>query len=293
MNEYINKLFQENSKDVPNYLYKYTSFKWAKKTVEDQQIFINNPIKMNDPYEFSPTYTIDYGNKDVIKICDFFFGIDSGLVEHDDSIILKPPTIENIITIEKFLVEFKKAPRESVEKYFIPVIHSIIEDFKKHSKMISFSQSNDINLLWSHYADSHKGCCLEFNISCLPIGQIAFFRKVVYSNDPIDVRLFDIVLNQPQFLLKLVKTQVTKTKDWEYENEWRLVFAGINNYYKDFTHLDFSRTNGFLNSIIFGINAQDSEIEEMINLVKGTHVKVLKREQEMVNDRNINHKLLN
>jgi hypothetical protein len=293
MNEYINNLFKVNSKNVPNYLYKYTSYKWAKKTIEDHQIFINNPINMNDPYEFAPTYTVDYSKEDVLKICHYFFKIESDLVRNDKSIILHPPDIEKFITFEKFIEEFKIDPRESIEKYFIPVIHSFIENFRRNSKMISFSQSSDINLLWSHYADSHKGCCFEFNVSTLPIGQIAFFRKVEYSSEPVDVKLFDIILNQPQFLLTLIKTHITKTKDWEYEQEWRLVYAGLNNHYKDFTHLDFSRTNGFLNSIIFGLNAQESDVEEMIDLVKDTNVKVFKREQELVNDRNIKLKLLN
>lgn len=109
--------------------------------------------------------------------------------------------------------------------------------------VLCLSQEPDNILLWSHYANSHDGICLRFDVA----GHRAAFprlRPVNYQRLALDLEaplqyLFDLFKRQPRLLLDLVALMAdsnpeedyplrqlerwfyTKSRDWAYECEWR------------------------------------------------------------------------
>ena len=89
-----------------------------------------------------------------------------------------------------------------------------------------FSEINDDILMWSHYATSHQGFCLEFDTTKVPFtrtnkpDQDSALEKVLYSDSYPTISPTDIVFSQipslPQNLLTV------KSSHWSYEREWRL-----------------------------------------------------------------------
>ncbi len=77
--------------------------------------------------------------------------------------------------------------------------------------VISFTESVDNFLMWSHYADEHKGIAIEFDPTHEFFNDL---RKVEYSderkksNKPFPYSLDDYFFN--------------KSNHWRYENEWRI-----------------------------------------------------------------------
>lgn len=110
-----------------------------------------------------------------------------------------------------------------------------------------FTESVDNLLMWSHYTDSHKGVCLEFDEDILIKLEKSWLFKMKYSND------FPIV-NQTHDLEKAL----TKSKCWEYENEFRILShkQGVVTFPKE-----------ALKSIIFGAKSDESEINRIIKIV--------------------------
>ena len=83
-------------------------------------------------------------------------------------------------------------------------------------------------LLWAHYAKHHKGICVAFK-SNEDLFRIAF--KVIYQDDlPVIIRPQD----DPELMID--KTFLTKSKCWEYEDEWRIIKRKVSQYEKDTTH---------------------------------------------------------
>lgn len=106
------------------------------------------------------------------------------------------------------------------------------------------SESWDNVLMWSHYADSHKGLCIGYDASDIFkqdfTKQNAILRKCIYTDDayldslsleiPIinnrDLEAFkNNIFNQPSFL----DAYSIKHKDWEYEKEWRIITHNTEN----------------------------------------------------------------
>jgi len=101
--------------------------------------------------------------------------------------------------------------------------------FRKFAKVCSFSERNDSLLMWSHYANHHKGFCIEYNIEVLSAGD--FFRKnlypVFYSEQFYDLGSFIQSLAGPsredfRSMIPLL-AMLHKFEGWKYEEEWRLV----------------------------------------------------------------------
>ena len=81
-------------------------------------------------------------------------------------------------------------------------------DGKRKQLICCFSTDYKHTLLWSHYADSHQGCCLEVEVTTKLMQ-----HKVVYSpNMPLITNSIDDILTH-------------KSTYWDYENEVR--------YFKD------------------------------------------------------------
>ena len=87
------------------------------------------------------------------------------------------------------------------------------------------------NLMWSHYANSHSGFCLEFDFS----GTDSYTMEqlplpIVYSNKRPLISWKPMIDNTPENVLdgnrQIIKGLLTKDSAWEYENEWRILIKG-------------------------------------------------------------------
>lgn len=83
-------------------------------------------------------------------------------------------------------------------------------------------------LMWAHYADSHKGICIKYNLEKLKKTTInktkeyvSFYNDVKYSNNNINK------CSEKDFI-NLKDAFFLKGKEWEYENELRLLYYNLN-----------------------------------------------------------------
>jgi hypothetical protein len=98
-------------------------------------------------------------------------------------------------------------------------LQKVYENFMIVTGIYCLSKIMDDILMWSHYSDSHKGLCLEFDTTkeIMLFGQ-AF--KVNYSNEYPSIDVIKIAVGKGNEYRKAV---LTKSKHWEYEQEWRIL----------------------------------------------------------------------
>ena len=123
------------------------------------------------------------------------------------------------------------------------VAEDTLMDQSKECGMMCFSAVPDEPVLWSHYADHHRGMALDFAISGPnPRGTV----KMIYDDDRpcADVsRLEDHAYMKP-IVMRLLEQ---KSKGWAYEKEYRLYvqLSGCTPrggcYYQPFDADDFKR----------------------------------------------------
>ena len=98
----------------------------------------------------------------------------------------------------------KPPTREDLDRYYT----------LEQKRICSFSETNEDVMMWSYYADSHKGICIEFDID---EKEMSDFYTVDYDDDLKRVKSIVIDENIATNILK------RKTKQWDFEYEVRLI----------------------------------------------------------------------
>jgi hypothetical protein len=83
------------------------------------------------------------------------------------------------------------------------------------SGVLCLSECHDDILIWSHYADSHRGICLEFKATNTALFGEA--QRVEYAETYTNFPLLGRDTEQIQRVL------LTKSSHWKYEKEWRTI----------------------------------------------------------------------
>lgn len=125
-------------------------------------------------------------------------------------------------------------------------------------------------LMWSHYADKHRGICIKYKLSSHFIkgesdnGSRMYLRPVTYSNEG----------NLNRTKIKSGIDFCSKSKDWEYEQEVRLVSYDASTN-EPWIGIPLDKRSK-IEAIYFGYNCNDKEMRLIRNILEGQDVKLYK-----------------
>jgi hypothetical protein len=92
----------------------------------------------------------------------------------------------------------------------------IQEESRKNVRVCCFSENNDSILMWSHYADEHRGICVEYDF--LDADNIRYLiQPILYSDERLAIDTMEGLT-----VLSQVMAAVYKATVWSYESEWRI-----------------------------------------------------------------------
>lgn len=209
------KQLTDNILSPPNFLYRYTSlerFATLKEgtIIENLQdsnrlsFLLNKSSSMNDFFDFYPEITTEISDEEY-------------------EILKEDPLVKSFfITNDLKINELSKS--EFLEKYNLLIIR-YIDDLRNTTKLLCFTSNYDNLLMWSHYGNSHKGVCIQFNMKDYPIYQAPPLVAVRYEDFKERLRIYtkDFVLDHLKFMIRINENMYTKEKIWSYEEEWRLI----------------------------------------------------------------------
>ena len=99
----------------------------------------------------------------------------------------------------------------------------IDESFRRLIRLACFTTKSDNLPMWSHYASAHKGICLEYDTARI---QGSFYinslHPVIYVKQLPNMTYMMARKESPRFSTPEYQA-MHKLKDWEYEDEWRLI----------------------------------------------------------------------
>lgn len=196
-------------------LYRYQTInEYTLQALESGKYWAAKPSTFNDPFEFK----------------------------------LKAPTaadiqrIKGVSEIRKMNPHLDKLSDFEVTSMANQYLQKTIENFG----VICFTETSHSILMWSHYSNCHRGMCLGFDI---PNTDHAGVYKVEYSRNYPDLDFGNIWHKDG-----VMKILWTKSPDWSYEKEWRLITVEGNKL-EDY--------KGRLSQVIFGCRTSDVDKEEI------------------------------
>lgn len=174
----------------------------------NHQFYFSTPTEFNDPYDCDPPIKIIQAHRTKKNVKSLYEKIRK--YESND-IFFKNKYLTNGDPNKRFELEFIDSPNRRKKQ-----IHNQIG-------VTCFSESVDNILLWSIYADKHKGFCLEFDtrIPIMDKVNLKHLHKVNYrkTDSYRKYSILDLLKNDTVFFEELL---TTKSYYWRFEKEWRI-----------------------------------------------------------------------
>ena len=234
------------------YLYHWQRFNRDHVTtlLRDNVIWFSNPMSFNDPWDCKPYFNSDFVN-DPVEV-----------EKHVQSYAAMTRRRLKDIT-EEVIAQRQEAFRNN-PKFLAECVEKISEGMGPEiaNRYRVYCLGPDVNnlLMWAHYAESHKGICLEFSTEneMMCAAQIVEYREefpvlALYSE------------NEDDHLVPLL----TKSNVWTYESEYRLVAQERSNSTPHDTLIadnNYVRLpKGALKSIIVGCQGPVEDVWKLVN----------------------------
>ncbi|MFC4740535.1 DUF2971 domain-containing protein [Flavobacterium ponti] len=176
---------------------------------------------------------------------------------------------DNYLKQSNFILSFFARKNKSTK--FQPVIEAVKDllEFTKKIGIFSLSKTFKDELLWAHYANSHKGFCIEYDLDILlntyqSINLYSF--PVIYKKEPPSIDLKDII--NPKNIIQ--KMSGYKSLRWKYEEEIRVITENYGEHSYDFIAVK---------SIYFGLRMLEKDKLEIKNRLKGRGINFYQMER--------------
>ena len=168
----------------------------------DNELYFASPTQLNDPWEAKPHMLVGDLSVPGYRAKFVAWASQAMMADRPEN---EPAEVRQWLEIQT---------QEETESHALEIrdqYHKSLEGYR----ICSFSDNATHPLLWSHYSDSHRGFCLEFDASTDIFGGA---MKVMYQTEypSIDITESDDEINHRLSVL-------TKAHFWEYEGEYRLV----------------------------------------------------------------------
>ena len=196
--------------DVPNILYKYRDWNDPnhKRLLEKGELHFSSIDQFNDPFDGTIPYRYRQDELTEENIFKKYYQITKREYPH-----------WNDEQIHQHCYYYQQMGYFHDEKYLEDFETDTLKQINRDYGIVCLCKERDNFLLWSHYANSHKGFCVGFDKTLLFQDTGAGFAHMQYEEDLPLLGLFDNVF---EVFKKLIGT---KSKIWTYEDEYRLTRA--------------------------------------------------------------------
>jgi hypothetical protein len=226
----------------PKTIFKYRfNNEQSRHNLENDFVWVCSPRSYNDPYDSSISIAAHTLTDTVIRqsVRQFFerqleSTVDACKIEK----ILNAPHPAQALQ-KLIMADVERVPPEHQAMFAEPLAaqlkaweevfaKTLAASHKDSLKVCSFSGSQYSIIMWSHYADQHRGFCLEYDTDSLPPENlfVRMLYPVIYSEKLFDGTKYYLAAmrNRATFnILFPALAALYKSPEWSYENEWRLV----------------------------------------------------------------------
>ena len=232
--------------NIPEVLYKYRIWKGAKqkRILTDNELFFPSADLFNDSFDASlpMQYERDELTEENILKKLILVGRDTFPWLSEKDILVKAKERASVIDFSS----------DDYWKKFHPTLKARMNEI---FGIYSLTSNNNNLLMWSHYADSHRGYCIGFDKFELADSTRGMIGKVTYSSSFPKIQMFD------ENYASFSRILMTKSKHWEYEDEYRITKS-------DASRKVFKFKDTAIKEIIFGCKIDQRHRKKIISIAK-------------------------
>lgn len=183
---------------APASLYKYYSDSPRNlENVKNNKMWFSAPINFNDIFDCDITVDKEKVEKSILEIC---------------------PSMRGVRVGSPMWKTFKAQTRTSIKS-----MQDTFAEMRSTMGIVCLSELDDSLLMWAHYANNHCGMCVEYEL--LEFNKKLMFTPVpiIYSEERVCFTSFNTSTVERDASELFIKSLTTKSLDWSYEKEWRII----------------------------------------------------------------------
>jgi hypothetical protein len=224
-------------------------------------LYLASPKDFNDPFDCR--IPIDFSLLDTEKKKQDYV---------DDLIKKLSPLIKsNNMNLESEMKQMSDRVRD-IETYQKEYENMKFGSNNEKLGILSLSTSWEEILMWSHYADNHQGYCVGFDEYKMRYSKLFGMGGLVHY--PVDYEMPRINPLDRSNLKEASKIEFTKSKNWKYEQEYRLTKR------IECTEERIKKIpDDYLKEVIIGCNSSKEAIVEIMEAVSDLKIPVYQAEK--------------
>lgn len=233
---------------LPPVLYKYRD--WAnnyhQKILTENQIFLSSQNGFNDPFDATIPFRYDERELTPENIFKKLYESGKEFMPH--------------LTDAELIDECYKQQQSGIFEngtYWKDYYDKYVENVNENFGILSLTIKHDNLLMWSHYANCHTGFCVGFNSIKLFNLILGALGPVMYDNVMPNVPLFDKL-----GIEGVTRLLNTKSCDWAYEEEYRIIKSFAAN--TAFTFEDET----IVEKVVLGLKMPEEAKNEIVDLLR-------------------------
>jgi len=233
----MNTLYKMNvykNTNIPSSLFRFRECNIKNiKSIKNNRLWFSNPNDFNDPYDSYISFNF---KKEFSKNSESYKPVlesiqQAKLFTNDelDEIFIAGHKYDKLQEI--IYKNYNKEIQQKINLYITEIEENFYNSlsneknkyFKNKLKVCCLSESKKSIKMWSHYADEHKGFCVEYETSRFKNRDNIY--PVVYTNSLIDSSSYNII--ESGFIPALI----IKAEEWRDEEEWRIIKETEDKFY--------------------------------------------------------------
>lgn len=183
---------------APAFLYKYYSDKPEKiDLVKEQKMWYSAPCNFNDVFDCDIS----------INEADIF-----------NSVLQMMPDKRGMRTGSPMWRQLEQTVSREIRS-----LRATFMDMKTTTGISCFSESYESLLMWAHYANNHRGMCVEYELTEIK-KQLGFSPvPVIYSDERVKFSFINQDTLETDLVRVFIESITSKSSEWGYEKEWRII----------------------------------------------------------------------
>jgi hypothetical protein len=267
----------------PESIYKYTSLGGLIKTLEKRSFKLSRPSDFNDPIDMYIQEPLNLDTEDFLE--QMKHSLLDYLKDSNDNFLLNNTKSAHMIGVarsawaqssaeKREIMEHEILNRPIKELYDIEklnvnnkeMVDFLTEIMSHHAVFCSTLDQNNL-LMWAHYSDQHRGAVIEYTPSIEKDSALLASKPVIYSEKrPLlyqnakEMMMRYLAESPEQSAGKMLDRIIySKSIEWSYEKEYRLVIPDFIRRHEEFGLLSFYAEE--LSAIYFGCRMSNENKE--------------------------------
>lgn len=198
----------------------------------ERKLYFSRPCEFNDPYDCVPSFQKFYDEVDPVAL--------ESESAFRDAQLKRPLGRPVSARMRSVLAKLKRDPGMNAEW-----IADFKRDLSERVRILCLCTNITSNVMWSHYADSHKGFAIMLDFGAEPLSKCRDFLHEVSYHLPRPIAQKDGITDFAHL--------TRKSKEWAYESEWRVVVRSQCGFESDGNGLDYIQlVKGCIRKIYLG-----------------------------------------